>query len=104
MSQHTPEPWRTEKNHWGDVNIIRSEHFFVGCTIVRGIPEPLPPREEIEANAARIVACVNGCAGLNPTAYKECVEAMHYVIDPLETPKDGIARLKQAVQHAEGKE
>ena len=85
MSQHTPEPWRVEKNYWGDVNIIRSEHFFIGCTIVRGIPELIPPPEEIEANTARIVACINGCAGLNPTAYRECVALLNECLIPLET-------------------
>ena len=107
MSQHTPEPWRTEKNYWGDVNIIRAEHFFIGCTIVRGIPEPIPTQEEIEANTARIVACVNGCTGLNPTAYRECVEALkallRYAIF-VGTTEQFRTQAQHAVQHAEGKE
>lgn len=29
-----------------------------------------------EEQAARALACVQGCAGLNPAAYRECVEAL----------------------------
>ena len=39
--------------------------------------------EEQAANAARIVACVNGCAGLNPAAFRECVEALRLAIEKL---------------------
>jgi len=38
------------------------------------------PREggvfECIANRSRATACVNGCAGLNPSAFRECVEAV----------------------------
>ena len=33
--------------------------------------------ELTQANADRIVACVNGCANLNPEAFAECVEALN---------------------------
>ena len=54
-----------------------------------------------EANAARIVSCINGCAGLNPAAFRECVEALHYLLDPIERPADAIVRLRQVLAHAE---
>ena len=47
----------------------------------------------------------NGCAGLNPTAYRECVEALKLIISII---PDGNSpshlKAKQAVAHAEGKE
>jgi hypothetical protein len=35
------------------------------------------------ANAARIVACVNGCEGLNPAAYREVLDALEGILDIL---------------------
>jgi len=37
--------------------------------------------EEAEANAARIVACVNGCAGINPEAVPELAEALRAMLE-----------------------
>ena len=37
---------------------------------------PYTGRGEGPANAARIVACVNGCQGLNPAAYRALVTAI----------------------------
>ena len=49
------------------------------------IPQFIPPYgddpEEAEANANRIVACVNGCAGINPDAVKELLEAVKAMQD-----------------------
>lgn|SRR3990167_5406120 len=65
----------------------------------------------------RIVECVNGCAGLNPAAYQECVEALKLIVKDWEADdqaKQGLAGIigapswiataKYALQHAEGKE
>ena len=75
MSQHTKEPWTVFKAYPTDIlkctgggNKLVAE--LDGCTM----PESIGGTPE--ANAARIVACVNGCAGLNPRAYQACVEAL----------------------------
>lgn len=64
---HTPEPW-----HAGDNSTIiyANDGFAVAnATVFHGRSEP----DTSVANARRIVACVNACAGI-PT---ERLEAMH---------------------------
>ena len=48
-----------------------------------------------------VIEAVEGCAGLNPAAFRECVEALHYLLDPIERPADAIVRLRQVLAHAE---
>lgn len=38
-----------------------------------------------KADAAVIVACVNGCAGLNPAGYRGVVEALHFFMEALDS-------------------
>ena len=77
-TKHTPEPWRqfTELGTIGDV--VDSKGRAVAQAqetgnFERGAPEGLAERN---ANAARIVACVNGCAGINPEAVKDLLAAL----------------------------
>ena len=73
MSKHTPEPWavETELNH----HIVSSD----GKYIVFFGWEQFP--ENYEANRARIIACVNALAGLNPEAVPNVVEALREAIN-----------------------
>lgn len=57
MSKHTPEPWSVEKAQNGF--IINARQRMYDVAVVRNIGN-----EDNEANAARIVACVNYCAGM----------------------------------------
>ena len=105
---HTPELWKI-----GNRGMIYSDDLQVA------IMEPCKDAsiEEQAANAARIVACVNGCAGLNPAAYREVVEALRefstlfeqgYFENALTMPSGkrivlGVKdKVKQALAHAEG--
>ena len=66
--RHTQEPWRISKDEENGDRLIVDEN--IGSTICKR-----PCLEDAE----RIVACVNGCAGLDPAAYRECVEALRAV-------------------------
>jgi len=46
---------------------------------------------EFIANAERIVACVNGCKGLNPEGIAELKQACEWVAEDLE--RDGLVRV-----------
>lgn len=66
MSNHTPEPWIADGltiNGWSDNHPIHkgatNERVWV-CQMITGTPS-----SEDYANAARIVACVNACRGLD---------------------------------------
>jgi len=72
MSGHIVEPWWIGGEDRNGEPTINGEDWFVavcptGC-ITPGIPIA-------HANAERIVACVNGCAGINPEAVPELLEA-----------------------------
>ena len=66
MSTHTPEPWAVGvgvDGTWGRHHAhVRTDNIPlpIASTVFFGIT----PREECEANAARIVACVNALAGI----------------------------------------
>lgn len=77
MSKWTPEPWRQGGNEivGGD----GTPAAFVVCKAAYGHVSPAPVfsyigpeyadhRPVVDANMARIVACVNGCKGINPEA------------------------------------
>ena len=66
---HTPEPWKAE----GQVLETEAlEPLQIALTTL----EDGCSTAEAHDNAARIVACVNGCAGLNPAAYRKCIEVL----------------------------
>ena len=70
--------------------------------------------EEVNANAQRIVDCVNACAGLNPKAVPRLLEALKttrsmlsvWSIDPYKSPNTILGTLvpllEQAISEAEG--
>jgi len=103
MSEHTPEPWRTQENpmwlaeaggggndtwplHWGDEDPEGDEDPLIGMVFE-------------EANARRIVAAVNACAGIpienlealperSPTILRATVKAMTRVRTPEEEAQE----------------
>jgi hypothetical protein len=83
MSKHTPGPWvahvsKADEFTSNDVMLIRSQEPLYG---VAGIEIE---RDVDEANAARIVACVNACEGIeDPSVVPEMLAALksaHYWI------------------------
>ena len=74
---HTPEPWIAFYANRDDKETILDSNED-GCG---GYFATLHGTKETQrANAARIVACVNGCAGLNPAAYQELIDSVGYLI------------------------
>jgi hypothetical protein len=66
MSKHTPEPWVADHYDEGDWSIGTCE---MDRTIAENAPcIPRLPTSESAANARRIVACVNACAGMDDPA------------------------------------
>ena len=81
---HTKEPWVFRHERQGNRvrRFIRSTTSFVGdiaCAFSGTTQGRSIKAEEAEANAARIVSCVNALAGLNPDAVADVVAALeHY--------------------------
>lgn len=65
MSNHTPEPWQLDDEPDTCTNFYSDD---ATGSIIGGCPEykfAKRPIDERKANARRIVACVNACAGLD---------------------------------------
>ena len=75
MSKHSPEPWevtRSTKMSGGESTVFAGLRPVVGTTGVRG-----SDLKATKANAERIVACVNACAGVeNPVAILDALMDM----------------------------
>jgi len=68
MSEHTKEPWRIDKY---DAIIAGGETLNIGATV--SIPMGSGERKDRGmANARRIVACVNACAGVETEWLERC--------------------------------
>ena len=78
--KRTPGKWDATgksifKKHWLIISASCHEYVAEDCPIV--------PTDEQEANAARIVACVNALEGYNPAAVRDVVEALRSIYDSL---------------------
>ena len=91
--RHTPEPWHLVGQ---DIRDADEENIVTGSYG----DDP----EQAEANANRIVACVNGCAGINPDAVTELLEAAKNMVRALEECEVDLpwGTLKRVVAKAEG--
>lgn len=72
MNKHTPEPW-CKLNDCGTVKIWGPQGDCVAVNIGCSCDN--------EANADRIVSCINNCAGINPEAVPDVVAALREAIN-----------------------
>lgn len=107
---HTPEPWMLGADlsiicvGWRDCdgNISKDSFGKNGWakTVAKVCSQSWCVGDEDWANAARIVSCVNGCAGLNPEAFRDVVEALDVIVGfagfNLENIEAGYAALAKA--------
>jgi len=80
MSGHTSEPWIVGDDDKNEQPTIYGDEGrqFVGLCAHECLVSRIP---EAAANAKRIVACVNACAGINPEAVPELLEAAINAVD-----------------------
>jgi hypothetical protein len=78
MTAHTPEPWKLSQ----DGTITNAEGYV---TLLSQSPQA-------RTNAARIVACVNACAGINPEAVPDLRTALRHILEDLDNWDDGITQ------------
>ena len=101
-TKHTPEPWVL-----ADMYIVESD-TTKGTAVVANTRAPTTtPYSECRANAARIVACVNACAGIEDPAVelarlRRVEEAAHVALDYLAwNPDDKSADLAGYIMDAQ---
>lgn len=99
MNTHTPEPWRLDEVFVADADQVairpengpellaiawRGAHERYSESLGEWLEDEPMTDAEVEANAARIVACVNNCAGINPEAVpmmRDALEEMKFFFD-----------------------
>ena len=74
MSDHTPEPWRTEGGDRAEV-LTKDGYMIASCEWAQK-EDDIP-----DANAERIVDCVNACAGLDPEAVPGLLAVCEVVVE-----------------------
>lgn len=90
----------------GIICVVDGEDRTV-CTMgENGEIKPWKPYKSAEANAKRIVDCVNGCAGINPAAVKDLLAALtdwtEWAINR-DIPFELISKTRAAIAKAEQK-
>jgi len=71
----TPEPWQIHQSHFYGPNPNRT---LIGTVCNQD------GKTNLKANAQRIIACVNGCKGLNPKMIPEIFFALGMVTGEIE--------------------
>jgi hypothetical protein len=82
MSNHTPEPWGTTKGNGIHLTLANGEgHWFPIVYSKNGMDVAyiVPMEDTKHADADRIVACVNACAGINPEAVPDMLHLARLV-------------------------
>ena len=91
-AQHTPEPWDHQNCTVFALDERRCVNRFsalvqggivrLGANVTFGTPTVRTSDAELEANARRIVECVNACEGIaDPSVVPEMVEALKEAVD-----------------------
>lgn len=94
-SRHTPEPWKLDNRD--DKATVSASGLWLATVHVDGNTtcQIHPTMSEGEANAARIVACVNALAGTNPEAVKGVVETLEvYLNKPHSATREASLRME----------
>ena len=76
---HTPEPWYIARR-LGPASapiVLGADNLMVADPIGTSEADYAAARVKVDANAARIVACVNACAGINPEAVQVWRDVMY---------------------------
>ena len=87
---HTPEPW-THNHHAIDGSSLDNANSSIELA-----------RFKSRFNAQRAVDCVNGCAGLNPAAYRACIGVLKAVVSGQVPSQEVYVRAKEALARATG--
>lgn len=76
MSGHTPGPWAVSAYLSSRTDQIRKNYVSAADGLNGNWRLFVTEGPDAEANAARIVACVNACEGINPDAVPDLLAAL----------------------------
>ncbi len=100
MSKHTQEPWHLEDQ--GCPKLAGCHEFEIRNAAGRYVATvDCSASTENAANAARIVACVNACEGINPAAVPDMLRAARYALEVLRSIDRTVVEAPGYVEMAE---
>lgn len=100
MSEHVPEPWA-----WGEDCETKAICIYEATGQNRGNPIVYDGECLSDEEAARIVACVNACKGLNPETVPKLLEALEWIETYIANqPLDSLAQflITKKIREAKG--
>ena len=83
-TEHTPEPWAIGWSGDPDVEgraVASPLSVIAGTGAISDMLKLYRPWDEVEANADRIVTCVNYCEGINPEAVPDLLAACKATVE-----------------------
>ena len=82
---HTPEPWKYENIEGKNREGFASHLHRIAQEQTNTMVVSMEQKSICDVpDAIRIVAAINGCAGLNPAAYRQVVEALRALVSAFE--------------------
>lgn len=99
MSKHTQEPWEVVRVHGvtiGCGNTLNGAHRMI-ANVVTCTEETVAQND---ANFSRIVACVNGCEGIEPSAVPELLAACEALVTYDKNGRFGVPSFSEAIWRA----
>ena len=100
MSEHTPEPWTVEgPDDFGDYNILHGgDALAIGAVVSNMRPPTITA-----ANARRIPACVNACAGIGTEVLERFGAEFQEVMSEEMTDRERAGEATALLRRAEGR-
>ena len=93
MSEYTKEPWRTD----ADAGFPSDIHCAITGALIASTHSN-GTVSDANANARRIVACVNACAGISTAALEEAAVSRQRVSEMLLCQRDELATILRQVR------
>ena len=84
MSKHTKEPWRTDAPSGFPGDVMAGKEMIARTTITE--------QSNAKANARRIVACVNACAGISTEVLEQGIDAVFGLAHNMRQERNALVR------------
>lgn len=84
MSKHTKEPWRTDAPSGFPGDVMAGKEMIARTTITE--------QSNAKANARRIVACVNACAGISTEVLEQGIDAVFGLAHDMRQERNALVR------------
>ena len=96
MSKHTKEPWRTDAPSGFPGDVMAGKEMIARTTITE--------QSNAKANARRIVACVNACAGISTEVLEQGIDAVFGLAHDMRQERNALEQQARYYEAENGKQ